>query len=465
MSEKETKEIKSNETRASRRGCCARVLALIGADVLTFSLVWLFVLVAYKLSGLGQYEFAYYEFGLLAMLVAFIVTNALFSLYQGNTFSPGTPLPRIWEMKRLAESSLIVHVAMLATMYYQKDIHWSRFATAVSCALICLLAQSMRNHVRGILHRFHLAQIPVLVIGANARSKQLRETLAHDAYSGYRVVADIPFAADPDLRGVRHVICCLPISQFRIFVARHFNELAHMILIPVQDLSLSSNMSVVEFQGLSGIAVFNQTRVRAYRFVKRLLEVVLTLIALVFAAPILLVLAILVKLTSRGPVFYVATRLGRDGKPIRIFKFRSMVKDAAERLPRLLDENPAYREEWERHFKLSKDPRVTPLGRFMRKTSLDELPQLLNVLLGDLALIGPRPIVEKEVELYGKAWPLVRRVKPGVTGLWQVSGRSDTSYEARVQLDLHYIYNWSPWMDVWIFLRTIISVIRMRGAV
>lgn len=444
------------------------MIALVCADAFTFLACWSLTLACYKLCGRGVYQYAYYYAGLLVMALGFILLNALFKLYQGNTFSPGTPLPRILEMRRLVESSIVVHVLMMAVMYFRKDdywMHWSRFAISVSCALICLGAQIVRNRVRALLHRWNVGQIPVLVVGANARSRQLCATLAGDAYSGYRVVADVSYSGARRLPPVNHVICCLPIAQFQVFVSRHFKDVSHLILIPQQEISLSSNMSVVDFQGLGGIAIFNQTRVHAYRVFKRALEFVLTMLALVFALPMLLVLAVLVKCTSRGPVFYVADRLGRNGKPIRIYKFRSMVQGASKMLPRILAEHPEYREEWDRNFKLARDPRVTWFGRFMRKTSLDELPQLLNVLAGDLALIGPRPIVKKEVPLYGRAWRVVRQVKPGVTGLWQVSGRSQTSYDARVQLDLQYIYNWSPWMDLWIFFRTVVTVVRMRGAV
>ena len=141
-----------------------------------------------------------------------------------------------------------------------------------------------------------------------------------------------------------------------------------------------------------------------------------------------------------------------------------MYRDADERLKKLLASDPRASEEWARHFKLDKDPRITPLGRFLRKTSLDEIPQLFNVIFGDMALIGPRPIVEEEVTYYGNSFKIFSSVKPGVTGLWQVSGRSNTDYAQRVALDTYYVLNWSPWMDLWILVRTVYAVFLMRGA-
>ena len=141
-----------------------------------------------------------------------------------------------------------------------------------------------------------------------------------------------------------------------------------------------------------------------------------------------------------------------------------MYADADARLEKLLASNSEIAAEWEKNFKLAKDPRITPLGKFLRRTSLDELPQLFNVFSGEMALIGPRPIVQAEVAYYGDAYPVFSSVRPGVTGLWQVSGRSETDYARRVDLDTYYVLNWSPWMDIWILVRTVFAVLFMRGA-
>ena len=141
-----------------------------------------------------------------------------------------------------------------------------------------------------------------------------------------------------------------------------------------------------------------------------------------------------------------------------------MYADADARLAQILADDPAKKAEWEANFNLTDDPRVTPLGRLLRKTSIDEFPQLFNVFCGDMALVGPRPIVEKEIPLYGAAYPTFASVEPGITGLWQASGRSDTDYAHRVALDTYYVLNWSPWLDLWIMKKTIRAVLFMRGA-
>jgi exopolysaccharide biosynthesis polyprenyl glycosylphosphotransferase len=198
--------------------------------------------------------------------------------------------------------------------------------------------------------------------------------------------------------------------------------------------------------------------------VKRLMDVLLAGLGVVILSPLLLVLAALVKFTSHGPVLFGHRRLGERGRPIRVFKFRSMVVEAEACLQVLLAADPSLCAEYEATYKLRDDPRITALGSWLRRTSLDELPQLFNVFRGDLSLVGPRPIVADEIAKYGPAGAAILRVRPGVTGLWQVSGRSDLDYAERVRLDMDYITHWSLWLDLRILAATIPAVLRRRGA-
>ncbi|MCR4423811.1 MAG: sugar transferase [candidate division WOR-3 bacterium] len=200
------------------------------------------------------------------------------------------------------------------------------------------------------------------------------------------------------------------------------------------------------------------------RRLKRIVDLIISLLALLLLALPMLVVAILIKLTSPGPVFYKHRRLGRNMREFDLLKFRTMYKDAGQRLEEILKSDPKKREEFARTFKLKDDPRVTPLGRWLRKFSIDELPQLFNVLVGQMSLVGPRPIVEKEVEYYRDYSLLLFRVPPGLTGLWQVSGRTDTSYEERVKLDTRYVREWTLAGDLVIILKTVPAVLSRRGA-
>ena len=194
------------------------------------------------------------------------------------------------------------------------------------------------------------------------------------------------------------------------------------------------------------------------------MDILLASLVLLFFAPLFLVLVALVKLTSRGPAIYGHPRVGYDGRSFTCLKFRSMVANGDEALRRHLAENPAARREWELSRKLRHDPRVTLVGRFLRKSSLDELPQLINVLRGDMSIVGPRPIVTAELVRYGQDATQYCSTRPGITGLWQISGRSDTGYEERVTLDVTYVRQWSLRQDLRIIMLTIPAVLLQRGS-
>ena len=199
--------------------------------------------------------------------------------------------------------------------------------------------------------------------------------------------------------------------------------------------------------------------------VKTAFDYILTLVGAVFISPLLVYIAYRIKKEDPGPVFFAHTRIGKNGKPFPCFKFRSMVVNSQEMLQKYLAENPAAREEWERDFKLKDDPRVTPIGKFLRSTSLDELPQIFNVLRGEMSLVGPRPVIQEELDkYYGETAKLYCTVKPGITGLWQVSGRSDIGYDERVALDATYIKYRSMWGDIVILWKTIGVVLMKKGA-
>ncbi len=201
-----------------------------------------------------------------------------------------------------------------------------------------------------------------------------------------------------------------------------------------------------------------------YRIIKRCFDVLLVLISAPVTLPLLAIVSAVVMLSSRGPVFYSHRRIRRNGAFFSMWKFRTMCVNSAEVLEDYLASHPDAHVEWNQTHKLRRDPRITALGVFLRRYSLDELPQLWNVLMGQMSLVGPRPIVAAEVEKYGDSFDCYCRVKPGLTGLWQVSGRSELSYDARVALDCDYVKHWSLTKDLVILLKTFSSVVNQDGA-
>lgn len=202
---------------------------------------------------------------------------------------------------------------------------------------------------------------------------------------------------------------------------------------------------------------------RGYAFVKRCMDVSGTIVLGAVFAPVILIVAVALR-RQHGPILFSHERVGRGGRRFKVYKFRSMVPNAEAVLQELLDSDPTLRIEWARNHKLRNDPRVTRVGRFLRCSSLDELPQLINVLRGEMSLVGPRPITEDELCKYGRAAGFYLQTKPGITGLWQVSGRNDTHYERRVAMDRYYAERAGVFMDIGILLRTVLVVLGRRGA-
>lgn len=199
-----------------------------------------------------------------------------------------------------------------------------------------------------------------------------------------------------------------------------------------------------------------------YISIKRAIDVIISLIGLILLLPIFLLLAIIIKIDSKGPVFFSHTRYGKNGKKFKMYKFRTMYENAQDMIK---DFTPEQMKEWKENFKLKDDPRITKVGKFLRKTSLDELPQIVNIIKGDLSIIGPRPVIEEELEKYGDNKDKFLSVTPGLTGYWQANGRSSTTYEQRMEMELYYIDHISPKLDVKIFFKTIESVIKKEGAI
>ncbi|NWG45602.1 MAG: sugar transferase [Alphaproteobacteria bacterium] len=197
---------------------------------------------------------------------------------------------------------------------------------------------------------------------------------------------------------------------------------------------------------------------------KRALDLAIVIPVLLFVAPLLLGIYLVIRMQDGGQALFRQTRYGQGGRTFTCYKFRTMVKDAEERLNHLLETDPEVAAEWQRDQKLRNDPRITPFGRFLRKSSLDELPQLFNILRGEMSIVGPRPITASEVPKYGRYFAYYAATRPGITGLWQVSGRNHRTYDERVRLDARYVMNWSLRRDIAILLRTIPAVLFSKGA-
>jgi exopolysaccharide biosynthesis polyprenyl glycosylphosphotransferase len=336
-----------------------------------------------------------------------------------------------------------------------------------------------------VLRRKGLLLSPAIIVGTNEEARLLAEQFSNQEFSGLSIVGFIDGALPPNtlvyrnlktignLEHIDQIVQDHEVSEV-ILAASSVDQAGLMTLFQKFGFSDSVNLrmssglyeiiatgfQVTEFSNVPLVGI-NKVRLTGInQAAKLLLDYSLAIPLLVVLIPVLAVIALLVKLDSPGPIIYRRRVMGVGGSQFDAYKFRTMVTNGDE----ILKSHPELMEEYQKNIKLKSDPRVTRLGGFLRKASLDELPQIFNVLKNEMSLVGPRMICPEEMALYQQAGINLLTVKPGITGLWQVSGRSDTSYEARVQMDMYYIRNWSIWMDLQILLRTIPSVLFGKGA-
>lgn len=413
----------------------------------------------------------------------FVVMNAFIGLYPGILLSPPE------EIKKISQSTSLIFLALAAGVFLSKQgMLFSRsiFLTAWVGSIVIL--PYCRSRIRKIAHRLNWWGVPAIILGAGKTGKLVVEALGREYRLGLKPIAFF----DDDLSKLGQRVANIPVlgplgaacglaDKYRNTVAilampglspsklvaileGAASDFRRVILVP--DLFGMSSLWVSAFDlgGIVGLDLQQKLLDPRRQIVKRIMELCLIAFFLPFLMPLCVLIALSVKLSSKGPVFFRQKRIGFGGKDIEIWKFRTMVSDAAAVLQNYLAHNPELRIEWEANHKLTCDPRITPIGRLLRKTSLDELPQLWNVVRGDLSLVGPRPIVWDEVDKYKNGFSLYKKVRPGLTGLWQISGRSDTSYEERIRLDSFYVRNWSVWLDIYILTKTPEEVLRCRGA-
>jgi Undecaprenyl-phosphate galactose phosphotransferase WbaP len=358
---------------------------------------------------------------------------------------------------------------------------WCVLAMPAATVLVPLL----RNIVRQIGSQFESWGYPTLVIGAGDGASQIAKTLLNVPRSGLRPVlltdidqrcrsSVVPVVNDPAIldsivrgQAIRHAVISLPdmtSAQFAEVLDR-YRELVPHLLVLSDTATLPTLWGASRDLGrLSGIEVRNGLLLFTFQFVKRAIDLSIASVLFLLLLPLMAVTAILIRFTSPGPIFYGQQRIGRHGRMFTAWKFRSMRADADAVLSQYLAAHPEFQDEWKRDHKLRDDPRINRLGAIIRRTSIDELPQLWNVLRGDMSLVGPRPIVQAEVPRYGEVFRLYTSVRPGISGLWQVSGRNDINYDGRVLLDQFYIRHWSPWLDVYVLAKTIAAVLIGSGA-
>lgn len=426
----------------------------------------------------------------ISWLNFWVIFPAIYLLFIniGQLYSRRMPFYK--EVQKLFAACCYSVLAIVFVLYVaQIAASTSRLFVGLFAIITFLALAIVRYVVKKLLVKYDLLQIPVLIIGAGKTAELLAQAIIGDAGMGYKIVGLLEdnkvhsgvlekFPVLGTFADAEEVIERTGVK--RVFIAapglkdEKLGWLIYRIQPLVENIGVIPNLVGVPVGGVEIESLFNEKllimRLKnnlarpLNRVIKTVFDYTLTLLGTIAISPILLFIALWIYKDSPGPVIFKHVRIGKDGKPFPCYKFRSMCVDAKERLAELLANDPAAREEWERDFKLKNDPRITKSGAFLRKTSLDELPQIFNVLKGEMSLVGPRPIIQEELERYGEYVGDYLMVKPGITGMWQVSGRSDIEYHERVLLDSWYVRNWSVWIDIVMLFKTFAVVAMRKGA-
>ena len=378
------------------------------------------------------------------------------------------------EVKRCLRGLFVATAAVMVILFALRLWVVSRAAVLLVLVLGMLIVPWGRAMLRRLLVVTGLWRRQLVLVGARRETELFRRELDKHRLLGYSVAAvvepDGPFdelmeRAQLPVDGMVVVFSdSFDASQLAAIFRHAERRYPDFMVVPNVGL-LESSPAEVNPVGNMLVMKYSHNLLRPVNTItKRVLETLACVLFLMLLAPLLALVGLLVKLTSPGPVLFRQTRIGRGSMPFQCLKFRTMYRDAEQRLDELVASDANIRREWETYARITDDPRVTRLGRFLRRFSIDEWPQLWNVVLGDMSLVGPRPYLPRETAQIGDYLDTIVRVRPGLTGLWQVSGRADLPFRERVLLDEYYIRNWSLWLDFSIMLRTIWAVISARGA-
>ncbi len=422
--------------------------------------------------------------GIAFLVILFTIGYALAGLYPAIGKSP------VDEFRALTVSTTIGFLLLGTISFYMHNAdRFSRASFGLAWVFALVLVPMSRNLFRSLFSSIELWGEPIALIGYGNRGQQIWKFLKSNPKLGYRPVVvldgystqDVPTvplahlkqinlttdATIPELNGVKTAILIpdeTPSEFLSEVVEGHWHKFHRLIMISDDHRGGSVWVAPHDIGGILGLEVRQNLFSDLHQVTKRFMDLSLIFIS----APVWIIvfglIAFLIRINSKGSVIYRQKRIGKNGQEFMVWKFRTMVENADQVLDKYLQKHTDLLEEWKTTQKIKNDPRITGVGRFLRRFSLDELPQILNVLSGEMSLVGPRPIVDEEIDFYKSHFHLYKKVKPGMTGLWQISGRNDITYDERVKLDEYYVRNWSAWEDIYILAMTPKAVLSGKGA-
>ena len=420
---------------------------------------------------------------ILNSLVFYVAFNIILAWLNG--LYPGFGLAAVQEMQK------VLYVVSLATVFLgmilflqQLGLAYSRVIFVFTWFLSVLFMMLGRFALRNRFSHYAWWGIPMIIIGTKARVTPVIEKLIQSRRLGFRpvyffdpedesdqpILDVLPLESHQALQDlvteskIQHVVFTDPIADFNTFDFEWMRDVFPNIIFILDTAPFGSLwVRTIDVHGTLAIETNYHLLNKQETIIKRIFDMILTILLLLVTWPIFAMLALLVRLDSKGPVLYTQKRLGQNGELFDSYKFRTMYENAEEKLQDVLAADPVVNQEYQTYHKLVNDPRVTKVGKFFRRYSLDEMPQFINVLKGDMNLIGPRSYLPRELPIMGTFAKVILKVKPGITGWWQVMGRNATSFKDRLQLDEYYISNWSIWLDIYIMIKTAWVLIRGEG--
>ncbi len=459
------------------------VLTDFSAYIVSVVLAFFTRLMAEKMIGIIelQFNFGYFIFNLwwvFAVLMLIIISNGLYI----------KKMPFWLEARDIFKSNIVAFILVFAFVSISKSTdEISRLMVILIFGYAVILMITFRYIFKRVIYKEGNFNDSTIIIGGGTEYQSILKMFNEEKNLALNIKGQVLMKegnnSDKDVLGIvdnverivkENNITVAIIIQSSIerdmlssLMGRLHISLSKIILLPSSEGLALSNAVTVEtlMNKLSYLEINNNIKSYINRVLKRSIDLFLCILSLPFIIPFFTIIAAVIMITSKGKPFYTHARIGRNGRTINVIKFRSMYIDATERLKDILENNLEAKAEWESSYKLKNDPRVTRVGNFLRKTSLDELPQILNVIIGDMSLVGPRPVIKEEIDKYYKEFATYYTcVRPGITGLWQVSGRSDTDYDYRISRDTWYVLNWSVWLDLTILFLTPTVVIKRKGA-
>jgi len=384
-------------------------------------------------------------------------------------FYPGYGLTAVRELEQTSKMVTLVFFLLTGISYLSKFYQdFSRFVLIVAWLLTLVILPLMHFFIRNVLSRTSFYGTPVVIYGNPPLAEAIEYSLLNSRRLGWIPHRIFPLSAatsDKLIANYENIAILATeeqevVKSYTRALSRNYRK---VVLIQQNDHFGTHWITPHDLGGLLGLEFEYHLLDPVAVFVKRVIDIIFGIFLFVLASPLLLIFAIWIKLDSPGPVLFRQERLGYLQKPITFLKLRTMIQNAPELLEQKLAENPELKGEYDKYHKLKNDPRITHAGRFLRRFSLDELPQLINVINGEMSLSGPRPYLVNELDEMGNSAQIILRVKPGITGWWQVMGRNTATFQQRLEMDEYYISNWSVWMDAYLFMKTVAIIPKGKG--